>query len=190
MTKVLERVSLASSAARLASIRRENAIAAALLDGHSQVHVAAAAAISQPAVSQIVQRRRRATIGAYWTIPFLAGHLHDNPHFTMNEKVRACSQFSSDFRKISDPVEREIALGAPELIGVPHLDSLVAGLADYEAWRVGLPTPEWALSSRYNIFPSWFAAPTDGLKAFVMRRTPPQFSVRGVFIDAADLESV
>lgn len=170
--------------------RRDSAIAAALLDGIRQVDVAAAANVSQPAISQIMKRRRTALLGSRWTIPVLAAHLHDNPDLSLNEVVRACAQFSSDFRALDSPVEQVIALSAPERIRREHLDALIAGLADYEAWRTGLSTPSWAVSSRYSMFPSWFAAPTDGLKAWAMRHTPPQFSVRGVFIDSRDLESV
>ncbi len=190
MTHVLDSVRGASMAAVVSAARRDSMIAAALLHGERQADVADAAGISQSAVSQMMRRRRSAAIGSRWTIPVLAAALKDRPDASMNEVVRACAQFSSDFRALTLPGDREVALGAPERIGVDHLDALVAGLADYEAWRVGLPTPAWSLSPRYSMFPSWFAAPTDGLKAWVMRHTPPQFSVRGVFIDARDLESM
>ena len=190
MTTDVGAVRATSKASALALAEHHSAIARALLDGARQADVAEAAGVSQPAVSQIMKRRRSARLGARWTIPVLAAHLKDNPQFSLNEVVRACAQFSSDFRAISDPVDQQIALGTPERIGVKHLDALVAGLADYEAWRVNLPTPPWTLSPRYSMFPSWFASPTDGLKAWVMRHTPPQFEVRGVFIDSRDLESV
>lgn len=179
-----------SRTAALALAQHHTAIAGALLDGARQADVAEAAGVSQSAISQIMKRRRSARIGSHWSIPVLAAHLKDNPQFSLNETVRACAQFASDFRALADPVDQQIALGAPERVGVDHLDALVAGLADYEAWRANLPSPQWTLSSRYSMFPSWFAAPTDGLKAWVMRHTPPHFAVRGVFIDARDLESV
>lgn len=187
---VLEEIATADVELNRAMIRRDSAIAAALIDGARQVDVAAAANISQSAVSQIVKRRRTVTLGSRWTIPVLAAYLHDNPDLSLNEVVRACAQFSSDFRALDSQVEQEIALSAPERIGREHLDALIAGLADFEAWRAGVPTPSWAVSSRYLMFPSWFAVPSDGLKAWAMRHSPPQFSVRGVFIDAHDLESV
>lgn len=189
MNSLLE-VSSASATAVRALGQRDSAIAAALLDGERQVDIATAAGISQSAVSQIIKRRRAAALGSRWTIPVLGGYLRDNPTFSLNEVVRACAQFSNDFRGLTDPNEQEFALGAPERIGRAHLDALVAGLADFEAWRAGIPAPAWTVSSRYSMFPSWFAVPTDGLKAWVMLHTPPQFSVRGVFIDARDLESV
>jgi transcriptional regulator with XRE-family HTH domain len=179
-----------SRAAAAALAAHHSAIAAALLDGARQADVAEAAGVSQSAISQAMKRRRSARIGSRLTIPVLAAHLKDNPQFSLNEVVRACAQFSTDFRALPDLADRQIALGAPEKIGVEHLDALVAGLADYEAWRVNISSPDWTLSSRYSMFPSWFAAPTDGLKAWVMRHTPPQFAVRGVFIDERDLESV
>lgn len=190
MSDTLVRVASAERDARLAVVRRDSVIAAALLDGARQVDVSFAAGISQPAISQMMKRRGSHTIGARWTIPVLAKHLRTHEGYSTNEMVRACAQFSSDFRRLVDPIDREVALGAPEATGVPHLDSLVAGLADYEAWRAGLQTPAWAQSSRYAVFPSLFLAPTEGLKAWVVRHTPPQFSVRGVYIDKRDLESV
>jgi hypothetical protein len=190
MDSALERVTHAALTSRLAAARRDSAVVEALLDGATQLEVSRAAGVSQAAVSQIVARRRTKTLGAAWTIAVLAGYLKEHSHLSTNEVVRACAQFSSDFRSLTDGIDREIALGAPEPTGDARRDALIAGLADYEAWRVGLPTPEWALSARYNGFPSWFLAPTDGLKAWVMRHTPPQFAVRGVYLDLADLESV
>lgn len=190
MATLLDAVRDSNAEAVVARHRRESAIAHALLDGARQADVAAAAEVSQSAISQMMLRRRSRALGARWTIPVLAAYLNDRPALTVNEIVRACAQFSSDFRSLADPNLQGVALAAPERIGIDHLDALVAGLADYEAQRAGLPTPAWTVSSRYSMFPSWFATPVDGLRAWVMRHTPPQFAVRGVFLDARDLESV
>jgi len=37
---------------------------------------------------------------------------------------------------------------------------------------------------------SLFLVPTPGLRAYALARTPPELRIRGVFLDAADLESV
>ena len=190
MNVELAAVTDAARGARIATARRDSAVATALLHGATQADVARAAGVSQPAISQVIARRRARTLGAAWTIPVLAAHLQDHPEDSANEVVRACAQFSSDFRALTDPVEQEIALGAPTPTGVERLDALVAGLADYEAWRAHVPTPAWTISPRYTMFPSWIVAPTEGLKAWVVRHTPPQFAVRGVYLDSRDLESV
>lgn len=189
MSNILDRVSAAASDARLSDARRSAVIAEAVLDGHRQADVARAAGISQSAVSQMLSHRTTTTMGSRWSIPVLAAHLARRS-LSLNELIRACAQFSTDFRSLSDPIEKEIAVSAPPATKSEHLDALVAGLADYETHRAGQDTPSWTISLRYRMFPSWFAAPTDSMKAYVMQNTPPQFAVRGVFLDWRDLESV
>lgn len=193
MTYMNDRLASVVSAARharLAAVRRDSAIATALLEGATQVDVARAAGVTQPAISQVLARRRSHTLGASWTIPVLAAHLEEHPKYSVNEVVRACAQFSSDFRTLADPLDQEIALGAPQSSHAPRVDALIAGLADYEAWHAHLATPAWTISHRYSSAPSWILAPVEGLKAWVIRHTPPQFAVRGVYLDARDLDSV
>jgi len=175
---------------RVVEARLGNSIAEAILDGTSQVDVAQALGVSQSAVSQMLSRRRERTIGPYWTIPVLANHLRANRGMSSHGVIRACAQFVEDYRRISNPVDREVALGAPEPTGEQRLDCLIAGLSDYEARRSGLETPSWTVSDRYILFPSWFIVPSDGLKAWVMQVSPPEFTCRGVFLDPRDLESV
>jgi transcriptional regulator with XRE-family HTH domain len=192
MTTVETRVRLSELAheARAADVRLDNAVAARILDGATQVEVARILGVSQSAVSQMLRRRRERTIGPYWTIPVLAGRLASQPGATTSRVLRSCAQFVSDFRRLSDPLDLEAALGAPEATGEKRLDCLVAGLADCEARRASLATPEWAVSARYDLFPSWFVTSSAGLTAWLLRVTPPEFSARGVFLDPSELESV
>jgi transcriptional regulator with XRE-family HTH domain len=176
--------------ARSADVRLDNAVAARILDGATQVEVARILGVSQSAVSQTLRRRRERTIGPYWTIPVLAGRLARETGAAAPSILRSCAQFVSDFRRIGDPIDREAALGTPEATGAQRLDCLVAGLADREARRAGLATPEWAVSARYDLFPSWFVTSSAGLTAWLLRVTPPEFSARGVFLDPSELESV
>jgi hypothetical protein len=175
---------------RTADTRLENAIAANILSGVTQVEVARALGVSQSAVSQTLRRRRERTIGAYWTIPVLASRLAATSDTSNSNVLRSCAQFASDFSHITDPVEQEAALGAPEGTGQQRLDCLVAGIADYKARQAGLETPPWTVNARYDMFPSWFITSASGLMAYLMSVTPPEFSVRGVFLDPRDLESV
>ncbi len=176
--------------ARLADVRLQNAVAARILDGATQVDVARSLGVSQSAVSQTLRRRRERTIGASWTIPVLAARLASAPGMSTSNVLRSCAQFVSDSRSLNDPIAMEAALGAPESTGLQRLDCLVAGLADYEAHRAGLATPAWTVSPRYDLFPSWFVTSSATLVAWVMRVTPPEFSARGVFLDPSELESV
>ena len=190
MQTVLERVQGLADRSETLAMELEDLAVEALLDGASQVEVAASLGVSQPAVSQMLQRRRRRTVGPYWTIPVLAGHLRGRRGLSDGDVVRACAQFSDDFRHLDTPLDRRAALGTPEPTGNRRVDCLIAGLADYEARRAGVPTPAWAVSTRYTLFPSWFLVPRDGLKAWVMAQTPPEFEARGVFLDPRDLDSI
>ena len=176
--------------ARAADVRLDNAIASRILGGSTQVEVARILGVSQSAVSQTLRRRRERTIGPFWTIPVLAARLARETGAATPSILRSCAQFVSDFRRMSDTLDREAALGAPEATGSQRLDCLVAGLADYEARLAGLSTPEWAVSARYDLFPSWFVTSSAGLTARLLRVTPPEFSARGVFLDPSELESV
>ncbi|MBN2177790.1 MAG: hypothetical protein JW722_09110 [Demequinaceae bacterium] len=190
MSVTLDRIHDAAVRSQTLAMELEDLAVEALLDGASQSEVAASLGVSQPAVSQMLHRRRNRTIGPYWTVPVLAGYLRDKKRESDNTIIRACAQFSADFRRLGDPTDRRVALGTPEPTGDRRIDCLIAGLADYEARRAGIETPAWATSERYDLFPSWFLAPTDGLKAWAMSQTPPEFECRGVFLDPRDLESV
>lgn len=189
-TSTLEPLRDLANQSRAADTRLENAIAANILSGVTQVEVARALGISQSAVSQTLRRRRERTVGAYWTIPVLASRLAVTVEISNSNILRSCAQFVSDFHQITNPIDQESALGAPESTGHQRFDCLVASLADYEARRAGLDTPPWTVSARYDMFPSWFVTSTSSLVAYLMSVTPPEFSVRGVFLDPRDLESV
>src|SRR5690606_19837904 len=131
--------------ARAATVRRDNAVAQAVLEGSTQAEVASALGITQPAVSQMLRHRRNRTLGPYWTIPVTVAQVANAASGSSANIMRCCAQFVADFRRLTDPIDQEQALGAPDSTGEQRLDCLIAGLADHEARRAGLGTPPWTI---------------------------------------------
>lgn len=77
----------------------------------------------------------------------------------------------------------------PPLSGRSHLDALVAAAAAHVARRLGRPPPPWTIGPNRMAEVFWHPGPPE-LFPNALVHAPGEFAVRGVFIEAASLESM
>lgn len=77
----------------------------------------------------------------------------------------------------------------PPLLNVSHLDALVAAAAAQVARTLGMTTPPWTIGPSRMSASFWHPG-SPALFANALVHAPGEFSVRGVFIEAASLVSV
>lgn len=87
--------------------------------------------------------------------------------------VRWVAQHVTDIRSLNGSAEVECALARPDGTGHSGWDALLAGVAEREARRAGVPAPPWCLDPRLVARPFLFLVPTPGLRAYALARTPP-----------------
>jgi len=89
---------------------------------------------------------------------------------------------------IDDEKDRASFFAEPSTTGDARWDALVAANAENLSLRFDIDVPRW---SRGHALPFlWFAGEREGMFAYALARTPASMQVRGVVIDAADLEAV
>lgn len=77
----------------------------------------------------------------------------------------------------------------PSLDGRSHIDALVAAAAAHVARHLGQPAPSWTIGPERLADTFWHPGP-PALFPNALVHAPGEFAVRGVFIEAASLESV
>ena len=124
------------------------------------------------------------------TMPRLAADIRtylDEGDFTM--ALRWVAQAVTDVRSLTNKQDIGAFFSAPETTGSTQWDTLIAGVAEREARRAGVVLPSWCISTG-PLVPFWFVTRTPGLEAYALAHTPTELRIRGVFLDAAELESV
>lgn len=77
----------------------------------------------------------------------------------------------------------------PPPTGDRRFDALFAALVEHDLERDGLPVPAWARDPRRDAG-GWWVEDLPELRAAVRKATPAAFARHGVWLDAAELESV
>lgn len=107
------------------------------------------------------------------------------------DTFREVVQFVDDATRLSGEALK-VAIGRePVSTGDRRWDALLAATASWLAERDGLEVPRWAAAARRVLpAPGWVLTPNKRLHRLVRASTPEAFASRGVYIDAASLESV
>lgn len=102
--------------------------------------------------------------------------------------LRLIARLGADLRSLSRPTDIARCLAEPSSTGDPRWDTLLAAAVGRECRRLGITAPAWT-----NVAPLpswWFPLLADPiLTARTMQRTPVDFSVRGIWLDANALET-
>lgn len=103
---------------------------------------------------------------------------------------------ASDYvRLVADWLHRVATDADPDLTTPPGLtevtvvDALVAAASAHACFTRGLPVPTWTTESARRTDTLWYPGP-DALMPNALVHTPLSFSIRGLLIEAASLESV
>jgi y4mF family transcriptional regulator len=101
--------------------------------------------------------------------------------------LRLVARCVADLRSLSDSAEIESFLAQPPSSGDQRWDTLLAASIGRQCRRQGITAPRW---THAPALPSWwFPVPDRLLVARTMQRTPIDLSARGIWLDAAALES-
>ena len=94
----------------------------------------------------------------------------------------------ADFRGLRGSADVARFLAEPSPTGDPRWDALLAATVRRECRRRGLAAPSW--TDVAPLRPWWFPLlPSPRLAARTMQRTPVDFSVQGIWLDANALET-
>lgn len=141
-----------------------------------------------------VWKELKGTIGPYWTISTLFNQLEElsksTENMTRENITRLCAQFLSDFEHLSHKDRIEALKKPSESVSEERLDILLGAVAEHAALTIGITPPKWSQEQGEGLFPSWFFAENDNLKAYLIQNTPPSFSARGIYIEDRSLKSV
>ena len=106
------------------------------------------------------------------------------------EVFRWVVQFINDGEQAVPEQKTQSWTGRPVTVGQPRFDSLLGGVIEQICLNEGISPPVWIFEPNYYCEVLQFFAPTRGLEALAMANAWPALSVRGVFVDGSDLESV
>jgi hypothetical protein len=98
-------------------------------------------------------------------------------------------EWVNEFRRAPDWAKLLIIESEPARVD-ERWDALLAGVCEYLAFGESLRVPRWALSPSRFLEYGWWVTNLEGLRAVVMRDTPPALLARNVFLDGTALESV
>jgi transcriptional regulator with XRE-family HTH domain len=164
------------------------------LKNHSQRSLAKHLGVSQSAIAQ----RLKGFVSDYDTNPYftlrsmseaLAQQLQEDPS-DLSSCLRLVAQAVSDFRSLRYPRDRRTFLRQPLSTGDPRWDVLVAAVAAREARKSGMDVPVWTEQPEFFLDRAWFVTKSPGLRALAFVESPADFSLRNVYLDPAELESV
>lgn len=101
---------------------------------------------------------------------------------------RTIATFVADLRTLDHPKDLARCLAPPPTTGSQRWDTLLAVAAGRECRRRNHPRPAW---TKRPPLPSWWfpLLPDPILTARTMQRTPIDFSVHGIWLDANALET-
>ncbi len=102
--------------------------------------------------------------------------------------LRMLARAVADFRSLADPADIDMFLAAPTTTGDRRWDTLLAAAIGRECRGRRLAAPAWTNPAPLRSW--WFPVPDPILTARTMQRTPIDFSARGIWLDAAALETL
>ena len=100
-----------------------------------------------------------------------------------------CDWYSRARRSTPEELERAIS-EAPVETNDPAWDAMLAGLTEQVCLSRALRCPRWAFAPGRFLATWWFLTPYVSLHPSAFVEAPSALANRGVFIHAADLESV
>ncbi len=104
--------------------------------------------------------------------------------------LRWVAQAITDGRRLEAAAEHEVWFAEPDPTGDVRWDAMLGGIAEREARRMARPVPGWAGRPDRVLGTWWWLSPVASLRAYTFTHTPPELSVRGVFVSEDSLESV
>lgn len=92
--------------------------------------------------------------------------------------------------RATSPSQVALELAPPPSTGDRRWDALVAGVAEQEARRAGVPVPEWTREPTRSLGRPWYphASKAAAERLQVRSVTPPEFLRRNVFLDPEKIE--
>lgn len=105
-------------------------------------------------------------------------------------------QLGDDLRRANAGTLARALRREPERTGDPRFDALIAAVCERAAHRFGVPAPGWTAAPSRFLEVWWFPVEDitghlpAGLACYAFASSPPEFAVRGIFIDPGTLESV
>jgi transcriptional regulator with XRE-family HTH domain len=107
--------------------------------------------------------------------------------------LRAVIELFDGLLRSPDPAAELRVEPAPT--GSPEWDAAIAAACERAAHLRGVPVPGWTAAPSRRLDRAWFAVEavigrsSAGLQCLALATSPPEFAVRGVFIDAETLAS-
>jgi hypothetical protein len=102
--------------------------------------------------------------------------------------LRMLARAIADLRSLSREADLAEFLVPPEPTGDQRWDTLLAAAVGRECRLRGVAAPPWTKAPALPTW--WFPVEDPVLTARTMQRTPIDFSVRGIWLDARALETV
>ena len=102
--------------------------------------------------------------------------------------LRILARGVADFRARTTEVELSLWLIDPPSTGDVGWDTLLGATAARECRNAGIDAPDWTRVAPLDAW--WFPADERLLRARTMQRTPVDFHIRGIWLDANALETL
>ncbi len=90
--------------------------------------------------------------------------------------------------EMDDAVLATEARAEPPMIGDVRYDALLAALVEHVTLQRGISSPKWARQPRRVVHGLWWTSPLPSARARAIDTCPASFRVRGVMLDATDLD--
>ena len=107
----------------------------------------------------------------------------------MRVAYRAVLGLHDDLMRADAASRVALCVMPPPPTGDRRFDALLAALVEHDLERDGLPVPGWARDPAHDAG-GWWVEDLPELRAAVRKATPAAFARHGVWLDAAELESV
>lgn len=108
--------------------------------------------------------------------------------WSTSDLLRLVRESRSNAKWVSDLPDVEVFFAPPSTTGDQRWDVLLAGSTEDLAIRSQRQVPEWTVGHALPTF--WFVGSNRSFDAYALAHSPASLKVRGVMIDAAELESV
>lgn len=109
--------------------------------------------------------------------------------------LRHVIQLLDDLSATEPTAVSELLRREPPLTGDGRFDALIAAVCECAAHSAGVATPGWTAAPSRFLDRWWFPVEDilgrlpDGIACYALAASPPEFAVRGVFVDPDTLES-
>lgn len=124
-------------------------------------------------------RVRRGALSLAGLAPTIAMDLQEHRE---RDALRLLFGFADDFRGSSRAGRISLLRDPPSPTGDARFDAALAGVAEFLAREVQIPTPTWVEEPGRFVEPWWFVASRPALHAYMLAHTPAVFARHGVFV--------